>query len=216
MQPHGPYLLGGFSGGGITAYEMARQLEAAGERGRRCSSCSTRRCRCGPMLSRRDRALIKWQQLRSESGYFADWARDRLAWELGRLRAAPSTRPTAPPRRTSSTTRRSRRPSAAPLPLYELQPLGRAARAVPARRSTAGGRCRGGRWVDSEREYVFEDNDWTRWAPATRVFEVPGDHDSMVLEPNVRVLAARMRACIEEAERGAAAGRPLPFATAAE
>ena len=26
VQPHGPYLLGGFSGGGITAYEMARQL----------------------------------------------------------------------------------------------------------------------------------------------------------------------------------------------
>ena len=73
-----------------------------------------------------------------------------------------------------------------------------------------------GRWVDSEREYVFEDNDWTRWAPATRVVEVPGDHDSMVLEPNVRVLAARMRACIDEAERGAAAGRTLPYATAAE
>ena len=31
VQPHGPYLLGGFSGGGITAYEMARQLEADGE-----------------------------------------------------------------------------------------------------------------------------------------------------------------------------------------
>ena len=70
----------------------------------------------------------------------------------------------------------------------------------------------GGRWVDSDREYVFEDNDWTRWAPATRVFEVPGDHDSMVLEPSVRVLAARMRACIEAAEAPAAA----PFATAAE
>ncbi|HEX2679345.1 MAG TPA: SDR family NAD(P)-dependent oxidoreductase, partial [Polyangiales bacterium] len=26
VQPHGPYLLGGFSGGGIAAYEMARQL----------------------------------------------------------------------------------------------------------------------------------------------------------------------------------------------
>ena len=27
VQPHGPYLLGGFSGGGITAFEIARQLE---------------------------------------------------------------------------------------------------------------------------------------------------------------------------------------------
>lgn len=30
-QPRGPYYLGGYSGGGITAFEMARQLEAAGE-----------------------------------------------------------------------------------------------------------------------------------------------------------------------------------------
>src|SRR5205814_9685647 len=31
VQPTGPYLLGGFSGGGITAYEMARELVQAGQ-----------------------------------------------------------------------------------------------------------------------------------------------------------------------------------------
>ncbi|MBL8001794.1 MAG: amino acid adenylation domain-containing protein [Flavobacteriales bacterium] len=31
VRPHGPYLLGGYSFGGIVAYEMARQLQAAGE-----------------------------------------------------------------------------------------------------------------------------------------------------------------------------------------
>lgn len=31
-QPQGPYLLGGYSMGGVVAYEMARQLEEAGER----------------------------------------------------------------------------------------------------------------------------------------------------------------------------------------
>lgn len=31
VQPHGPYLLGGFSGGGIAALEMAQQLRRAGE-----------------------------------------------------------------------------------------------------------------------------------------------------------------------------------------
>ena len=30
-QPHGPYLLGGYSMGGVVAYEMTRQLQAAGE-----------------------------------------------------------------------------------------------------------------------------------------------------------------------------------------
>jgi amino acid adenylation domain-containing protein len=32
VQPHGPYFLGGFSAGGLVAYEMARQLHNAGER----------------------------------------------------------------------------------------------------------------------------------------------------------------------------------------
>jgi acyl transferase domain-containing protein/thioesterase domain-containing protein len=31
LQPHGPYLLGGYSGGGIVAFEMARRLTAMGE-----------------------------------------------------------------------------------------------------------------------------------------------------------------------------------------
>jgi hypothetical protein len=63
----------------------------------------------------------------------------------------------------------------------------------------------GGRWVSAQREYVLDDNDWTEWAPAWQVFEVPGDHDSMVLEPNVRVLAARLRRC----DRGGQS-RPAP------
>ncbi len=32
IQPEGPYLLGGFCNGGLTAYEMARQLHAAGQK----------------------------------------------------------------------------------------------------------------------------------------------------------------------------------------
>jgi len=32
VQPEGPYLLGGFCNGGLVAYEMARQLHAAGQR----------------------------------------------------------------------------------------------------------------------------------------------------------------------------------------
>ena len=31
LQPHGPYLLGGYSGGGVVAYEMAQRLTSAGE-----------------------------------------------------------------------------------------------------------------------------------------------------------------------------------------
>ena len=57
-----------------------------------------------------------------------------------------------------------------------------------------------GNWVSSAKEYVFSDNDLTRFAPGLQVIEVPGDHDSMVLEPNVRVMAAQLKAVIAEAE----------------
>ena len=71
--------------------------------------------------------------------------------------------------------------------------------------------------VSRAKEYVFEDNDLTRFAPNLDIVEVPGDHTSMVLEPNVRVMAARLRAVIAKAEAEAAAtGTPVQLAKAAE
>ena len=57
-----------------------------------------------------------------------------------------------------------------------------------------------GRFVSEEREYVDPDNGWRPYVPTLDVIEVPGDHDSMVLEPNVRVLVVRMRRVLDEAE----------------
>jgi thioesterase domain-containing protein len=54
--------------------------------------------------------------------------------------------------------------------------------------------------LDEDREYVFPDNGWTPYVKTITVHEVPGDHDSMVLEPNVRVLARQLRQVIEAAE----------------
>jgi thioesterase domain-containing protein len=48
---------------------------------------------------------------------------------------------------------------------------------------------------------VRDDNGWTSFCERLTVIQMPGDHDSMVLEPNVRVLAARLRAALDEAER---------------
>jgi thioesterase domain-containing protein len=58
----------------------------------------------------------------------------------------------------------------------------------------------GGQWVSRAKEYVYADNDLTRFAPQLQVIEVPGDHDSMVLEPNVRTLAARLKGVIAAVE----------------
>ena len=51
--------------------------------------------------------------------------------------------------------------------------------------------------VDSDRNYVREDNFWTPHAGELQVFEVPGNHDNMVLEPNVRVLVSQLRRVID-------------------
>jgi thioesterase domain-containing protein len=52
---------------------------------------------------------------------------------------------------------------------------------------------RDGRLIDAERNVLLRDNGWTSHVRALAIVEVPGNHDSMVLEPNVRVLSASLR-----------------------
>ena len=46
---------------------------------------------------------------------------------------------------------------------------------------------------------MLEDNDWRKYAPLMEVIEVPGDHVSMVLAPNVTTLAQELREVIAAA-----------------
>lgn len=195
VQPHGPYLLGGFSGGGITAYEIARQLEAAGEKVSLLVLLDTP-LPMRPTLTGPDRLLIKLDDLRKGGiGFLKEWVQRRIAWELQQRRG--STAPTTSAHQLHNAEIETAFRAA--LPAYPLQswngpavlfrpPLDRRWKVAK------------GRWVSSAGEYVLHDNDWTRYMPALRVVEVPGDHDSMVLEPNVRVLAGHIRTCINEAE----------------
>jgi thioesterase domain-containing protein len=60
----------------------------------------------------------------------------------------------------------------------------------------------GGRFANSKRERIDHQNFWAAWVSGgIDVHVVPGDHDSMVLEPSVRVLGARVRAVLEDAQR---------------
>ncbi len=206
VQARGPWLVGGFSGGGLTAWEIAQQLEAAGEEVALLVLLDTP-LPVRPALSRRDRALIKLAELRRKGpGYLAEWARARLAWEVRRRRGGPAPAPDHAFHNAAIEAA-----FRAALPRYAMRPWGGNAVLFrpPLDRHWA---VSGGRWVSRQREYVYPDNDFGRFAPALRVIEVPGDHDTMVLEPNVRVLAARLRGLIAEAE-GAA---PAPLARAAE
>src|SRR5258708_10951074 len=50
-----------------------------------------------------------------------------------------------------------------------------------------------GRVIDRQRRRIYHDNGWGPFVDGVDVFDVPGAHDSIVLEPNVRALAARPR-----------------------
>ncbi|WP_249200274.1 type I polyketide synthase [Thetidibacter halocola] len=206
VQPHGPYMVGGFSGGGITAWEIARQLEAVGEVVSFVVLLDTPLPQRRPLL-RRDRLVIQWHQAR-EKGLFYPliWARNRIAWEIARRRDTGRTEAEgafhnaeieAAFYRAISTYKMHARTGS--LVLYRPPLVGK-------------WRVSGGALVNSERTYVTPDNDWGLVAPQVQVHEVPGDHDSMVLEPNVRVLAALMREAIETADDETdGRGQVVPF-----
>jgi thioesterase domain-containing protein len=197
VRPHGPYLLGGFSGGGITAYEMARQLRAAGEEVALLVLLDTPLPKASP-LSAHEKALIHWQRLtRKGPGYLAQWAKNRVQWELGRLARRFQVKEEHRPSDFHSDAIEAAFRRA--LGRYELvpQPLEVTLFRPKLDRSHVLGK---GRVANAERELVYHDNGWTPWVSTVAVHEVPGDHDSMVLEPNVRVLAARLRGIIEDVE----------------
>ncbi|MCL4674760.1 MAG: polyketide synthase, partial [Pararhodobacter sp.] len=195
VQPKGPYLLGGFSGGGLTALEMARQLRADGEEVRLLALLDTP-VPLRPALSRVDKALIKLHEFRRKGpGYATEWMQARRDWkaELARRAEEGESEAGGFQNQAIEAAFREALPHVAlaeydaPVALFR-PPLDRH------------WNVSGGRWVSRAKEYVYDDNDWSRWMPQLTVHEVPGDHDSMVLEPNVRVMASRLRGLIKEVE----------------
>ncbi len=200
VQPHGPYMLGGFSGGGITAYEIARQLTEAGEEVLALIMLDT------PLpvpraLSTRDRAVIQWLELKKKGlSYPITWLKNRIAWEVEKRQRRLEDDTTTAGQNFHDTAIEAAflesianyplKPWDGPLTLFRPPLVGKWQVAPD-------------RLVNDDRDYLSPDNDWTEWAPKLEIHEVPGDHDSMVLEPNVRVLAARMRRSLEAADKSA-------------
>ena len=188
VQPQGPYLLGGFSGGGLIALEIARALAAEGQQVAQLVLLDTP-LPMRPALSRRDKLMIRTHQLRAEGpAFLASWARDKLNYELARRRraGAAEAEPEAFHDQAIEAAFRAALPRMALAPWDGPVTLFR----PPLDRRW---KVSGGRWVSTGREYLLGDNGWGEWMPQLRVIEVPGDHDSMVLEPNVRRLGAALR-----------------------
>jgi acyl transferase domain-containing protein/thioesterase domain-containing protein len=200
IQPGGPYLLGGFSGGGLTAYEMARQLRAAGEEVAMLVMLDTPLPLREP-VSRRDRLAIRLSELREAGpGFVWKWLRDRVSYELRRRSKARAVEAEVAAEATGA--------------FHDLAIEAAFIAALPGLQVTQWDgpvalfrppldrrwKVTGGRWINAGRDYVVEDNGWTSHMPQLRVIEVPGDHDSMVLEPNVRRMASVLREILREAD----------------
>ncbi|TNC50405.1 SDR family NAD(P)-dependent oxidoreductase [Rubellimicrobium rubrum] len=211
VQRQGPWMVGGFSGGGITAFEIARQLRDAGEEVASVILLDTPLPQRRP-ITRRDRAMIQWLELRSRGlSYPLEWAKRRLAWELAKRKGRDVDHPAEPAFHDAAIEAAFYQGIAdyrmevwdGPLTLFR-PPMRGKWQVAPDR------------LVSHDRDYVIHDNDWGPWATRLQVIEVPGNHDSMVLEPNVRVLAARMRRVIEAAERAPVRQKQWSYKEAAE
>lgn len=214
VQPHGPYLLGGYSGGGLTAWEVARLLEAQGEKVDLVFLLDTP-MPMRPVVSKLDKAMIKLIEMKRKGpAYLIEWFTRRRAWKLDQKR-----RREAGPHIAHATEFHYEELEAAfRSALPKLQLAKREGEAILYRPPMdLKWQVSGGRWVSDAKEYVYPDNDWGQFAPNLTVIEVPGDHNSMVLEPNVRVLASHMRRTIAalEAEPEPQVAQ-IPLATAAE
>lgn len=201
VQPTGPYLLGGFSGGGITAYEMAQQLLEAGQEVALLAMLDSS-VPHPPVLSVNERARILWQRVHRRGWpAVSDWARDKLRYELKRIqkrRHGEGHRPQPTEFRSEEIGAAFRRA----LERYTVRPYPGVVTLFRPRLEIVHV-LKAGRVTNAKREFVLPDNGWAAHAGRLDVIEVPGNHDSMVLEPNVRVLAARLQKCIQALEPGA-------------
>ncbi len=189
VQPRGPYYLSGYCGGGLIAYEMAQQLRAAGEQVNLLALIDFYR----PGVVVFDR-FAGWKRALAEEGprqlserLVKKLARDSyhvyralsVRYHLARSRAIPHEL------RDFWLTETFMQCAAR----YKLRPYRGKLTVIRARDTHP---------IFSE---VPPDLGWLSLAQQGIVaVEVPGDHHTLTREPNVRVLAAQLEACVRAAD----------------
>ena len=206
VQPEGPYALGGWSFGGLVAFEMAQQLKEAGHEVALLALLDMSVPRALPYESWDDVAIlvdmagvpnteVSHDMLRSLSRdellrYFLDLAHERNlvppGFDLPQLERWVRVYRS----HHEATWRYKPRPYPGPITVFR-------ARVASLLAASQG--------VHVERE---PDLGWGGLSPRPiEVHEVPGDHESLVSEPHVVTLAERLRQCLLEAEQPAMANR---------
>jgi len=188
LQPHGPYLLAGYSGGGIVALEMARQLSELGEEVPLVVFFDTYHPQMPLQAVDFKRRLSR---LRNEGlGYIQDVILQRREW-----------------RRNA----RERREIANHLRQDEIVPFGLRDRQLTDNFGTAASNYRPQPWSGramlfraASSNYVFSGGGhsygWDKVIPSgIETVVIPGDHDTLLLGPNSLELMAHLNKALETA-----------------
>ncbi|WP_375765651.1 amino acid adenylation domain-containing protein [Archangium gephyra] len=195
VQPHGPYLLGGWSMGGRVAYEMARQLQQRGEPVALLAIIDARSREDGPRLEPAEtRAQERFQ--------FAD----HLSRLSGLNPEAAGLLAQVDPEELKALLEDTEG-AGANLParaLGELRELWRVfVHNLRASREYVPGPYAGRlvllRAAEGPREGLERDLGWGALASQVEVHEVPGDHFSLIAPPHVEQVAERLRELLERA-----------------
>jgi thioesterase domain-containing protein len=208
FQPEGPYALGGTSAGGLIAYEVARQLEAAGYRVSLLALFDT--YAPGSIRRRPGISSFRFRLYRAIDRFLLHFENFLVAERFGK-----ATYIAVKSRRLGIELRnRWRRFRHVPLP----PALQRVQNAVSgALRSYVPGPYGGlvtlFRANSRPRGYDMDPTlGWSQLAArGVEVFDVPGYHGALVYEPRVAALAGKLRVCLQREGTGEA---PLPAADA--
>ncbi|MDQ3703449.1 MAG: alpha/beta fold hydrolase, partial [Chloroflexota bacterium] len=187
VQPQGPYYLGGHSAGGVIAFEMAHQLRQQGETAALLAFIDT----FCPALPVRRGLYANWLNLRARGlGYgvflpqkvYGFFRRCIRQLRVKRLRG---------------------RPEALPHQLRDQQLWDthiRALRAYDPQIYPGTATLFRAAISDPADDYGVDDLGWSGFlGEGLEVKIVPGSHETLVLEPNVSVLGAELRASIDRA-----------------
>jgi thioesterase domain-containing protein len=193
IQPQGPYLIAGYSGGGTVAFEIGRQLQASGEGVAEIIFLDSFSPGGGPApsLTTRERLEVHLERFRKDGfGYLGGRLIERAKRGAEALSRSLSSPPPPPEPAPLSLYRRAAENWASIEARYEPQPSPLHAVLFRVKQSDAGEerlrRQQYGAWAGLTLEGLDE-------------YIVPGTHVSMCEEPNVRVLARKLNRVLESA-----------------
>ena len=216
VQPHGPYLLGGYCLGGSIAYETAQQLHAAGEEVALLALFDTMNWHKVP-LSWWNRGFLLFQRLIFHAAAVLKIDSDgKRQFLLGKLYDLRKRLPVWRGMLLAKLKRRSLRGTSTSLVLAQIWRVNDQASGKYVPRPYPG-EVTDFRPARQYRALSKPDLKWDRLARGgQRVVIVPGYPAAMLLEPYVRELAAMLTTCIDEAIRPTKSSRPEEIPAAAQ